>query len=84
MGGTQGGIYKSSNPKILPQIKKFIPKQLFFWKFILIRYANRKQFITNTVPTRLVDASSILGFAFFGAATIRVTTLQIHLTQKNY
>ena len=28
------------------------------------------------MPTRSVDASTILGFAFFGAATIQVTTLQ--------
>ena len=25
IGGTQGGVYLSSSPKILPQIKKFIP-----------------------------------------------------------
>ena len=39
-------------------------------------------FTLNTVPTRLVDASTILGFAFLGAATIRITILQIHLTKK--
>ena len=32
--------------------------------------------------TLLVDASTILGFAFLGAATILVTILQIHLTEK--
>ena len=38
--------------------------------------------IFYTVLTRSVDASTILGFAFLGAATIQVTTLQIHLTKK--
>ena len=28
-------------------------------------------FITNTVPTRIVDAATILGFGLFGAATIQ-------------
>ena len=41
-GGTQGGVYLSSSPKIFPQIKKFIPKPLFFWKFIPIPYACQK------------------------------------------
>ena len=35
-----------------------------------------------TSPTRSVDASTILGFVVLGAATIRVTTLQIHMTKK--
>ena len=35
-----------------------------------------------TKPTRTVDASTILGFSFLGAATIRVTTLKKHLTKK--
>ena len=35
-----------------------------------------------TVPTQSVDAYTILGFSFLGAATIRVTTLQIHLAKK--
>lgn len=35
-----------------------------------------------TIPTRSVDASTILGFAFLGAATIQVTILQINLTKK--
>ena len=36
----------------------------------------------NTVPSRSIEASTILGFPFLGAATIRVTTLQIHLTKN--
>ena len=31
-GGTKVGVYLSSSPKILPQIKKIIPKPLFFLK----------------------------------------------------
>ena len=50
--------------------------------FGILKIFGRCIYIMHTVPTRLVDASTILGFAFFGAATIRVTTLQIHLTKK--
>ena len=35
-------------------------------------------FITNTVPARIVEAATILGFGLFGAATIQTeSTIQI-------
>ena len=52
------------------------PTSVFVCRFLLVVGGQL------TVPTRLVDASTILSFAFLGAATIRVTTLQIHLTKK--